>query len=61
VYRLRVSYMPYWEVRRGRLCVERSPDGMTLLHVRRPGPFTLALDQQPAALVRSAIDSGAAC
>jgi hypothetical protein len=61
VYRLRVSYMPYWEVRRGRLCVERSPDGMTLLHVRRPGPFVLALDQEPTALVRSAIDSGAAC
>jgi hypothetical protein len=34
---------------------------MTLLHVRRPGPFTLALDQKPAALVRSAIDSGADC
>jgi hypothetical protein len=61
VYLLRVSYMPYWEVRRGRLCLERSPNGMTLLHVRRPGPFTLALDQQPTALVRSAINSGADC
>jgi hypothetical protein len=61
VHRLRVSYMPYWEVRRGRVCLERAVDGMTLLHVRRPGPFTLALDQQPAALVRSALDSRAGC
>jgi hypothetical protein len=61
VHKLRVRYMPYWEVRRGGVCLERAPDGMTLLHVRRPGPFTLALDQQPAALVRSALDSGAGC
>jgi hypothetical protein len=55
-HRLRVRYMPYWEVRRGGVCLEPAADGMTLLHVRRPGPFTLALDQQPAALVRSALD-----
>jgi hypothetical protein len=61
VYRLRVSYMPYWEVRRGRVCLERAADGMTLLRVRRPGSFTLELDQQPAALVRSAINSGSGC
>jgi hypothetical protein len=61
VYRLRVSYMRYWEVRRGGVCLERSPDGMTLLHALRPGRFTLALDQKPAALVRSAFGSGARC
>lgn len=61
VYRLRVRYMPYWEVRRGRVCLERSADGMTLLRVQRPGAFTLALDQQPAALVRSALGSGSGC
>jgi hypothetical protein len=61
VYRLSVSYMPYWEVRRGRVCLERAADGMTLLHVRRPGWFTLALVQRPAALVRSALESGAGC
>jgi hypothetical protein len=61
VHRLRVRYMPYWEVRRGAVCLERAADGMTLLHVRRPGPFTLALNQRPAALVRSAINSGAGC
>jgi hypothetical protein len=61
VYRLRVSYMPYWEVRRGRVCVERSADGMTQLHARKAGPFTLALDQQPTALVRSALGSRAGC
>jgi hypothetical protein len=61
VYRLRVSYMPYWKVKRGRVCLERSADGMTLLHARRAGPFTLVLDQQPTALVRSALGSGAGC
>jgi hypothetical protein len=61
VHKLRVRYMPYWEVRRGGVCLERALDGMTLLHVRRPGPFTLALDQQPAALVRSALESRAGC
>jgi hypothetical protein len=60
-YKLRVRYMPYWEVRRGAVCLERSADGMTLLHARRPGPFTLALDQKPAALVRSALGSAANC
>jgi hypothetical protein len=61
-HRLRVRYMPYWEVRRGGICLERAADGMTLLRVRRPGAFTLALDQQPAALVRSALArSGADC
>jgi hypothetical protein len=61
VHKLRVRYMPYWEVRRGGVCLERAPDGMTRLHVRRPGPFTLALNQQPAALVRSALNSRAGC
>jgi hypothetical protein len=60
-YRLRVSYMPYWEVRRGAVCVGRAQDGMTQLHVYRPGPFTLALDQGPTDLVRSALGSGADC
>jgi hypothetical protein len=60
-YRLRVRYMPYWEVRRGAVCVGRTQDGMTQLHVYRPGPFTLALDQGPTDLVRSALGSGADC
>jgi hypothetical protein len=61
VHRLRVRYMRYWQVRQGRVCLERAPNGMTLLHVLRPGPFTLALDQRPTDLVRSALGSGAGC
>jgi hypothetical protein len=61
VHRLRVRYMPHWEVRRGRVCVARATDGMTLLHVYKPGPFTLALDQRPANLVREALGSGSDC
>jgi hypothetical protein len=61
VHRLRVRYMPHWEVRRGRVCVAQAPDGMTLLHVYKPGPFTLALDQRPADLVRAALGSGSDC
>jgi hypothetical protein len=53
--------MPYWEVRRGRVCVSRALDGMTLLHAYRPGPFTLALDQRPTDLVRSALGSRPDC
>jgi hypothetical protein len=29
--------------------------------VRRPGPFTLALQQEPTAVVRSALGSRAGC
>jgi hypothetical protein len=61
VYRLRVRYMPHWEVRRGQVCVAQAPDGMTLLHVYKGGPFTLALDQRPANLVREALGSGSDC
>jgi hypothetical protein len=61
VHRLRVRYMPHWEVRRGRVCVAPASDGMTLLHVYKPGAFTLKLDQRPANLVREALGSGSDC
>jgi hypothetical protein len=60
-YRLRVRHMPHWEVRRGRVCVAQAADGMTLLHVYKPGPFTLALEQRPTDLVRAALGSGRDC
>jgi hypothetical protein len=61
VYRLRVRYMPHWEVRRGQVCVAPAPDGMTRLHVYKAGAFTLALDQRPTDLVRAALGSGSDC
>jgi hypothetical protein len=60
-YRLRVRYMPHWEVRRGRVCVGQAADGMTLLHVYKRGRFTLALEQRPTDLVRAALGSGRDC
>jgi hypothetical protein len=53
-YRLRVRYMPYWQVRQGGICLERAPNGMTAVRVAKPGRFVLALDTGPAALVSNA-------
>jgi hypothetical protein len=53
-YSLRVRYMPHWQVRRGEVCLERAPDGMTRMLIRRPGRFILTLDRNPAALVANA-------
>jgi len=54
-YRLAVRYMPYWDVRRGAVCVARAQDGMTDLRVRRPGPLLLAAADGPSALLASAL------
>jgi hypothetical protein len=53
-YRLRVRYMPYWQVRQGEVCLERAANGMTTMRVRKPGRIVLALDTGPAALVSNA-------
>jgi len=54
-YRLRVNYTRYWKVVRGRVCVARASDGMTVLRSVRPGQFVLVLKEQPGRLVRSAL------
>jgi hypothetical protein len=53
-YRLRVRYTPYWEVAEGAVCLERAEDGMTLVRVRRPGAFALAVPG-PGTLLRTAL------
>jgi hypothetical protein len=61
-YRLAVRYMPYWEVKRGAVCVRQAADGMTLLDVRRAGRLLLAAADGPSALVRSPLsDSDDRC
>jgi hypothetical protein len=61
-YRLAVRYMPYWEIKRGAVCVAEALDGMTLLEVRRPGPLLLATEDGPSSLVRSPLsDGGSRC
>ncbi len=40
-YRLAVRYTPRWSVVKGAVCLERAGDGMTTLHARRGGRFTL--------------------
>jgi hypothetical protein len=62
VYRLAVRYTRYWRIERGRLCLERAEDGMTVLRAAEAGPFALELDESPAALARAAAgDSQAGC
>ncbi len=53
IYRLAVRYMPYWEVKRGAVCVAKAADGMTLLEVQHAGRLLLAAADGPSALVRS--------
>jgi hypothetical protein len=54
-YGLKIRYTPYWRVRAGAVCVERSAGGMTLLRATRPGRFELAVAEGPGALVRSLV------
>ncbi len=56
-YRLRVRYTPYWQVRRGALCLAPAPDGMTRLTVTRPGSFLLVVGQEPSQIVRSFLEA----
>jgi hypothetical protein len=58
VYRLAVRYMPYWRATAGDICVSRAADGLTLLHVSRPGPFALETDERPLEVLRGLIDRG---
>jgi hypothetical protein len=61
-YRLAVRYMPYWEVKRGAVCVAKALNGMTLVEVQQPGRFLLATEDGPASLVRSPLrDDGSGC
>jgi hypothetical protein len=60
-YKLAVRYMPYWEIRRGAVCVAEAVDGMTLLRVQRPGPLLLATEDGPTSLVRSPLADRSTC
>ena len=57
---LRVRYTPYWQLRKGALCLERSPDGMTLVRIGSPGRFVLAVGQTPAAIVKTMLQGSRA-
>jgi hypothetical protein len=50
-YALKVRYTRYWRVRAGAVCIERSAGGMTLIRATKPGPFALAVPENPDALV----------
>jgi MFS family permease len=60
-YRLAVRYMPYWEVKRGAVCVAKALNGMTLVEVQQPGRFLLATEDGPASLVRSPLRDDGSC
>lgn len=48
-YRVATSWSPYWRVTRG--CLERAPDGMTLLSTHTAGTVTMSFDVEARALV----------
>jgi hypothetical protein len=60
-YKLAVRYMPYWEIKRGAVCVAEAVGGMTLLRVQRPGPLLLATEDGPTSLVRSPLADRSTC
>jgi hypothetical protein len=50
-YALKIRYTRYWRVRSGAVCIERAAGGMTTLRATRPGPFALAVPEEPNDLV----------
>ena len=50
-YALKVRYTRYWRVRAGAVCIDRSAGGMTLIRATKPGPFALAVPEDPDDLV----------
>jgi hypothetical protein len=42
-YRLAIRFTPYWRIERGRICLEKAPDGMTRLRATGPGSFELVI------------------
>jgi hypothetical protein len=51
VYRLRVTFNPYWETAYGSICLSRAGNGATLVHARRSGRFTLQAIETPVTLL----------
>jgi hypothetical protein len=55
-YLLRVHYTPYWNVRPRSLCLTRSPTGMTELHARDAGTFTISAIEAPTEVLDALLD-----
>lgn len=55
-YLLRVHYTPLWRVRAGAFCPRRAAGGMTLLDVRRPGPFGLRAAETAGSVLDLVVD-----
>lgn len=60
-FRLRVPYTRYLQVQFGSVCPEPAPDGMTVLDVRRPGPFALAVRDNPLDVFATMTGLGGRC
>jgi hypothetical protein len=58
-YLLRVHYTSLWRVKRGALCLQPGPGGMTQVVVRRPGSFVLQAPEEAGALLDLIADGGA--
>ena len=54
-YLLRTHYTPYWHLK-GAGCVAPGPGKMTILELKRPEPFSLAVPGTPGGLLRQLVD-----
>lgn len=50
---VRVRFTPYWKLVRGQGCVQRSPDGMTVLRLRSPGRARVSASFAPGRVLSS--------
>jgi hypothetical protein len=48
---VRIRFTPYWRVRSGRACVQRGPDGWTLVQALAPGPVRVDASFDPLRLL----------
>jgi hypothetical protein len=51
---VRVRHTPYWTITRGEGCVERGPDGWTVVRAARPGRITVGARFSPARVLSRA-------
>ena len=60
-FRLRVPYTPYLDADSSGVCGEPAPDGMTVLNVRHPGRFVLAVRESPLGVAAAATGLSRPC
>jgi hypothetical protein len=60
-YLLRIRFMPYWQIRRGAVCLARTAGGMTRIEARRAGVFELRVATLPSVVETALGDADGRC